>query len=163
MPHRIDHVLIVDDRPFSRRLLASMCSIPDRRQVLYAADQDQTLCLLGEQKSDIVLLDWHLAKSEAANVLNAIRAAPAPDVRHTPVLMLAGQADRSLVAQLVDLKADGLVIKPCAATVLEQAMQLAVDRRHNQKMIGTDGSDDGSHGGSNGGSNTPNASKHACR
>lgn len=164
MPHQIDHILIVDDRPFSRRLLASMCSMPDCRQVLYAADQDQTIGLLIEQHIDIVLLDWHLAKtSKAANVLSSIRAATTPDVRHTPVLMLVGQADRPLVAQLVDLQADGLVIKPCAATVLEQAMQQAVARRHNRRLDERDSGDDSSTDGSNGGSDKPNASRRACR
>ena len=150
MPHQIDHVLIVDDRPFSRRLLISMCSMLDCRQVLYAEDQDQALAVLNEHPVEIVLLDWHLAKSEATNVLAAIRAATS-DIRHTPVLMLARQADRTLIAQLVDQKADGLVIKPCAATVLAQAMQLAVDRGNNRRRVETNDS------------NTPNASRRASR
>lgn len=124
-----DLILAVDDRPFSRRLLYSMLQMLNYQRIQFAATKDEALAALADQDAALLLLDWHLAATAPADVLDALRDAGQPRLTALPVLVLTGQANRQSVAELWQRGADGVVIKPCSVSVLERHMQLAVERR----------------------------------
>ena len=128
----IDIALIVDDRPFSRRLLSSMLHMLNCRQVLCAANESEVQSVLTLQPVDIVLLDWHLASIEATSVLAMIRNADDPKIARLPVLIVTGRANRNLVEKAVNHRANGVLIKPCSVKTFDQGMRLAIKQQRGR-------------------------------
>jgi DNA-binding response OmpR family regulator len=81
-------ILIVDDEATIRELLADLLHL---RKIGCdgAADSGEALSLLSQKRYALVLLDYHLGKEEAPDIIERIRE----KCGSTPIVLLTGSAD----------------------------------------------------------------------
>ena len=102
-------ILVVDDDPLITRLLEARLTTPGRR-VASMASITAARQFLSRTKPDLVLLDLFLPDGDGRTLLNEIRHDE--KLANTPVIVISGAADRSVVDDVVALGADGFVGKP---------------------------------------------------
>lgn len=107
--NRPDHVLIVDDDPDIRQLLADYLSKQDMR-VSCAADGRQMRTLLGGAPVDAIVLDLMLPGEDGLSLFRWLRACT--DYAQIPVLMLTARADDVDRIIGLELGADDYLGKP---------------------------------------------------
>jgi len=115
-------VLVVDDEPMLRNLLARLLQL-EGYEVLEAADGQAALDIVAKEKPDLVLLDVMLPARSGLDVLGDLRRTS--DVPVILVSALAEEADR--VAGL-KMGADDYVTKPFSAPELSARVESVLRR-----------------------------------
>jgi two-component system, sensor histidine kinase len=86
-------VLIVDDEPVNRVVLARMVELLGARW-LEAASGDEALDVLREQAVDVVLMDIQMPRMSGIQTVEQLRARPGPN-RQAPVVAVTGDTTRN--------------------------------------------------------------------
>jgi CheY-like chemotaxis protein len=102
-------VLIVDDEPVNRMVLARMVEHFGARCV-EAASGAEALELLQTQKIDLVLMDIHMPQMSGIQTVERLRALPGPN-REAPVVAVTGDTTR-LKPEYMALGFDDYANKP---------------------------------------------------
>lgn len=102
-------VLIVDDEPAQRALLSYNIEAQGYRTVT-AADGEEAMLMVLEQRPDIVLLDWMLPRLSGIEVCRQIKARR--ETRDIPVIMVSARTDEDDRVRGLDTGADDYVVKP---------------------------------------------------
>ena len=102
-------VLVVDDDPSVRRLVASALMRLDC-EVLEARDGDEGLRVMRSYKPDLLVLDLMMPVVEGDEVLAKISEDPSLD--GTPVLIISGVKDRDRIDRLVQKTGANFLAKP---------------------------------------------------
>jgi two-component system OmpR family response regulator len=108
MQHK-DHVLIVDDDPDIRSLLADYLSKQDLA-VSCAANGKEMRARLAGAPTDVIVLDLMMPGEDGLTLFRALRAAP--EYAQIPVLMLTARADDVDRIIGLELGADDYLAKP---------------------------------------------------
>lgn len=103
-------VLIVDDQPNVRLLLARIVRRLGEHEVLEAANGLDALDRLSRDGADAVILDLLMPVMDGIETLQAIRRSPA--LHHLPVIVLSAVRDETKVRQLVQLGIAAYLAKP---------------------------------------------------
>jgi two-component system KDP operon response regulator KdpE len=114
--HRVDatpRVLVVEDDPFTARILRRVLLSRGVSQVVHATTIAEALGLL-EPPPDWVILDLHLPDGSGLLVLQAIREAGLP----TRVVVSSSSKDTQLIAALAAYKPDEIIPKPLNPALL---------------------------------------------
>ena len=100
-----DAVLIVDDDPFIRRLIATTLEDVAGFELIQAADGEEALALADETKPRIVFLDVDMPRVNGIEACRRLRSDPA--TASATIVMLTGdsgpQAERGALAAGADL------------------------------------------------------------
>ncbi|MEA2312841.1 MAG: hypothetical protein QOE28_2809, partial [Solirubrobacteraceae bacterium] len=118
------HVLIADDEPGTRLLLATAVERLGHT-CTQAVDGQEALRLFRELGPEVVITDWEMPGLDGTELAGRIRAEP--DVEYAYVLVLSGIADEAAARAAMEAGADDLVIKPLEAAVLERKL-IAAER-----------------------------------
>jgi two-component system phosphate regulon response regulator PhoB len=103
------HVLIVeDDRPITEMLRYNLESAGFRASV--AADGAQALRIMGDDKPDLVVLDWMLPKLSGLEVCRTMRRTAG--LTGLPVIMLTAKGEEDDRVRGLNAGADDYVVKP---------------------------------------------------
>jgi class 3 adenylate cyclase len=120
------HVLVVDDNPFNREVLARRL----QRQghvVAEAVNGRQALDMLAAEHFDLVLLDILMPE---LNGLEALARLKADDkLRHLPVIMISALSDIDNVAHCLLTGADDYLPRPYNATILRARVDALLERK----------------------------------
>ena len=109
----VRRVLVVDDEPAIRELLAMVCTY-EGWDVRTAATGEAALSAVRADPPDVVLLDRMLPDLDGLTVLRRIHASsPAP-----PVIMVTARDSAEDRAALFAAGATGFVTKPCGVAAL---------------------------------------------
>ena len=114
-PNRTYRVLVVDDDPFTRKLLDRQLSAAGYR-VTAAADGESAWEELKKTPPDLVLLDIRLPGIDGLEILEWIRRES--ESRRLPVIMLSGLDRPREVVRGLELGANDYVTKPVSMPVL---------------------------------------------
>ncbi len=114
-------VLIVDDSPVTRTMLAEFLGMLGHQVVGEAADLAQTLAARQAQAPDLITLDLSMAKEDGFTVLKAIRRIDAK----VKVLIVSGNTQKEVYDQLLAAGANGFLTKPFTLADLTQAVAAA--------------------------------------
>jgi CheY-like chemotaxis protein len=120
-------LLHVEDGAVPRRLVAhQLAAVPDWAfEVRYAAGEDEAVAAFGRGGADLVILDYHLEQGDGLSCLRRLRAADAV----VPVLVVSGQTDPEVAADLLLAGADDYIAKHDLATgALPRAVRAALAR-----------------------------------
>lgn len=109
------HILVVDDEPVSRRLLAAGVERMGHTPLVAAGGAD-ALALFAERRPDLVLTDWVMPDMDGVELTQAIKRAAGR--RWTPVLLIASMALEEHLAQSIEAGADDCLVKPVSYPVL---------------------------------------------
>ena len=95
-------------------------------RVFEAQDGEEALLVAGEQKPDVVLLDWMLPQLSGIEVCRRLRSRQ--ETRNVPIIMLTARGEESDRIRGLDTGADGYITKPFSMTELLARLR-AVMRR----------------------------------
>ncbi len=116
-------LLVVDDEPAWVGALGAVLGKAGHR-IVAAYDGDDALRRFRSEPIDAVLLDLAMPGLDGAEVCRAIRAES-----EVPILIVSGERDRSVPAELLDLGADDFVRKGSPSTELLARIRAVVRRR----------------------------------
>lgn len=88
-PMTMKKILIADDEENLRILVRTTLEDPDY-QIIEAADGDEALRLIRQERPDVILLDWMMPGMTGIEVLQAVKADAA--LASIPVIMLTAKA-----------------------------------------------------------------------
>lgn len=100
--------------------------------VACAMTGEEALTLLGEDKPDLILLDWMLPQVSGIEVLRRLRSRP--DTRAVPVLLLTARGEESDRIRGLSSGADDYVVKPFSVPELMARIQ-AILRRASPERV----------------------------
>ena len=113
------HILVVDDNPVLLRNMKNM--LQDKYRISLATSAAQCMKILGQDKPDLIILDYEMPVVDGKQTLEMIRAEA--DYANTPVIFLTGVADKSHVDAVLDLHPAGYFVKPPMQTKMIQAIE----------------------------------------
>jgi two-component system, OmpR family, response regulator len=122
LPVPAPRVLVVDDEPAIRELLAMICAY-EGWEVRTAAAGEAALREVGAQPPDVVLLDMMLPDLDGPTVLRRIHAVH-PGL---PVIMVTARDSADDRASVLAAGAAGYVIKPFGVAALTDEVRRALD------------------------------------
>lgn len=132
--HRVDTVLIVDDEPTLRFVLAKML-IDEGCRVLTAADgaAAQEILRAHPEPISVVILDWMMPQMSGIELLRWMKIQPL--IEHIPVIMLTALDDPERVKEGIDAGAFYYLIKPFQRPLLQSILRAAVSDYHNTRQL----------------------------
>jgi CheY-like chemotaxis protein len=113
------HIIVVDDNPVLLRNMRNM--LQDKYRVTLATSAAQCMKVLGQDKPDLVILDYEMPVVDGKQTLEMIRAED--DIKDVPVIFLTGIADKEHVDAVLDLKPAGYFVKPPMQTKIINAIE----------------------------------------
>lgn len=115
------HVLLIDDHTMFRQGLKFLLSDLDSSLCFSEAGNcEQALEILADKEAQLILLDLNMPGTKGLGALQAVTAtAPA-----TPVAVLSGEEDPSLIRATIEAGASGYIPKASSSEILVAALQL---------------------------------------
>src|SRR5262245_31490745 len=111
-------VLIVDDDPYTRRVVRAMLSALGVKRIHDACDGVSGLDAIRNQAPDIVIVDWEMPMLDGMNFVRLVRSPgsfPCPDV---PIIMLTGHGDHWRVVEAARVGVHEYLLKPVSTKAL---------------------------------------------
>lgn len=103
------HVLIVEDEPAQREVLAYNLEAEGYR-TSRAEDGEQGLLLVAEDAPDVIVLDWMLPNVSGIEMCRQLKLRP--ETRSIPVIMLSARSEETDKVRGLETGADDYVVKP---------------------------------------------------
>ncbi len=126
-PHWNAHVLVVDDDPANRELLARRLQRYGARTSL-AQSGVEALQLLRKDAFDLVLLDLLMPGLDGYQVLVKLKADTR--LRHIPVIMVSGLDQENGVARCLEMGAEDYLTKPFNPVFLRARIGACLEKKH---------------------------------
>ena len=106
--------LIVDDHDFMRRIIAESLSSSGVAKIDRVSDGEEALSFLtkSNHRIDFIISDFNMPRMNGLELLKEVRIGNAGIKRDTPVIMLSGFDDESLLVTAMRLDANGFITKP---------------------------------------------------
>lgn len=109
------HVLIVEDEPAQREVLAYNLEAEGFR-ISRAADGEEGLLMVAEDQPDVMVLDWMLPRVTGIEVCRRLKVDPA--TRGIAIIMLSARSEEVDKVRGLETGADDYVTKPYSVTEL---------------------------------------------
>lgn len=124
-------VLVVDDRPFHRRLVAETLRAVKRVEIEYADSADHCVFALAYFQPDLLITDWDLEGGKGVELVKRLRSGDAGEnQRRLPIVMVASRSAASDVAAARNAGVDEFVLRPFSTAVLTRRV---LEVRQNQR------------------------------
>ncbi len=121
------HIIVVDDNPVLLRNMRNM--LQDKYRVSLATSAAQCMKIIGQDKPDLIILDYEMPVVDGKQTLEMIRAEA--DYKDVPVIFLTGIADKAHVDAVLDLKPAGYFVKPPMQTKIINAIENIFMKQEN--------------------------------
>ncbi len=109
------HVLIVEDEPAQRELLAYNLEAEGFR-TSQAEDGEEALVMIAEEAPDVIVLDWMLPSVSGIEVCRQLKTRA--ETRSVPIIMLSARSEEVDKVRGLETGADDYVVKPYAISEL---------------------------------------------
>lgn len=119
------HVLIVDDEPAIREMIALALEMADYAY-WEAGDAVQAHSIIVDHKPDIILLDWMLPGTSGIEFARRLKKDPA--TADIPLIMLTAKADEDNKVQGLEVGADDYITKPFSPRELVARLKAVLRR-----------------------------------
>jgi CheY-like chemotaxis protein len=113
-------VMVVEDDEFARTLVDRALD-PAAWETVFAADSATALLQLRRQRPDVILMDIHLPGLDGVALTQRLKAAP--DLAAIPIVMMTGDASKSVLLNSMEAGAAAFVVKPFTRESLTQKLQ----------------------------------------
>src|SRR5574340_353467 len=123
------HILVVDDDPTIRELVADYLGANDIR-VTAVADGEAMHQVLAEQVVDLIVLDLRLRGEDGMALARRLR-----DESEIPIVMLTGRAEEADRVMGLELGADDYLTKPCSPRELLARIRTVLRRAKVQQSV----------------------------
>jgi len=132
-------ILIVDDEPAIREMIATMLELADFK-VLEAENAQQAHQRVVDERPDIILLDWMLPGISGIELTRRLKRDES--TREIPVILLTAKSEEDNKILGLDVGADDYVTKPFSTRELLSRIRAVLRRASNksaEKSISHDG------------------------
>jgi two-component system chemotaxis response regulator CheY len=109
--------LIVDDQPFSRRIVRSILHGFGSREVHEAANGGEAIELARAVEPNIIITDLVMPPSGGVELISMLKAPESP-ARQTPIIVLSGYLTKTTALTITEAGADALLVKPVSPKTL---------------------------------------------
>lgn len=116
-------VLVIEDEPFARRMIASHLKKLGARRVLEAENGRLGLQAAQLTKPTVILCDIHMPEVDGMGFLKSLREHADLTLRMTPVVFLTADADLSTVKVAKHLAVSGYMVKPATQQGLKVRLE----------------------------------------
>jgi two-component system chemotaxis response regulator CheY len=131
------NILVVDDNPHMRRLLAEILRAIGIGHVFEANDGAEGLDVVRRQSIDIIMTDLSMEPLDGIDFVRLLRNSPDSRAPMTPVIMVTGHSTMARVAEARDAGVDEFLSKPITVRGVLQRLGQLVD--HPRPYIRCDG------------------------
>jgi len=115
--------LVVDDHDFMRHIVRETLKAAGAGNIVTAPNGEEAITVLRKiKKIDFIVTDFNMPRFNGLEFLKAIRVGDAFVDRETPVIMLSGFDDETLLSTAVLLDAHGFITKPVSKMDLVERM-----------------------------------------
>jgi two-component system, chemotaxis family, chemotaxis protein CheY len=111
-------VLVIDDEPYSRKVIRTLLMTIGVRNIHEASDGYAGLDAICTSPPDIVLVDWEMPGLDGPGFVRAVRSPdtfPHPDI---PIIMLTAHGERSRVVEAARTGIHEYLLKPVSTQAL---------------------------------------------
>ncbi len=122
-------ILILDDMPTIRMIVAGMLEDLGYGNVFQAESAELGMKMLANEKFDLVLADWNLPGRNGIELLRWVRAQPNWD--RLPFIMMTSNNDPRQISIAKKLGVSGYLVKPFGASDLIETIEDAL--AHHRK------------------------------
>jgi CheY-like chemotaxis protein len=131
-------ILFVDDEGFTRQIVAQLLRSLGCRNVHQASNVSQAMNVLtGMERVHIVIADFRMPEDNGLNLVKAIRTGNASVNRGTPIAMLTGFSEKSLVEVALALDVNAFLVKPISRNALGDRLQRLLEITADQSWLST--------------------------
>jgi DNA-binding response OmpR family regulator len=120
------HVLVVEDNPLNREVLARTL-YRQKHHFALAADGIEALEMLDEARFDLVLLDVMMPRMNGFEVLKRLKADPR--LRELPVIMISALDDIEGVVRCIEMGAEDYLPKPFDPVLLRARVGACLEKK----------------------------------
>lgn len=125
-------ILVVDDFPTMRRIVRGLLRELGFHHIEEAEDGRDALEHLRNGHFDLVISDWNMPNLDGLEMLQEIRADQS--LCHLPVLMVSAEARKDHIVAAARAGANGYVVKPFTAAVLEERLEKVFEHQARQRQ-----------------------------
>lgn len=124
-------ILVADDHPFQRRLLAETLRGLGRVHVNFAESPEQCLLTLDYVQPDIVFVEWDMAGGFGPQLVKRLRSGEAGEQhKRLGIVMVTARSRTSDIEHARNCGVDEFVLRPFStATVLKRILEVRENRR----------------------------------
>jgi len=105
-------VLLVDDSPYMRQIMASILEGLGVRHLAQCSDGASALETLRKWPADIAIVDFHMAPVDGVEFVFLVRNAPDSADPYLPIIMLTSHAEKARVHEARDAGVTEFIVKP---------------------------------------------------
>jgi CheY-like chemotaxis protein len=116
------HIIVVDDNPVLLRNMRNM--LQDKYRVTLATSAAQCMKAMGQDRPDLIILDYEMPVVDGKQTLEMIRADE--EYKDIPVIFLTGVNQREQIQAVLELKPAGYLLKPPTLPKLVAAIEKAL-------------------------------------
>ncbi|MGE0595115.1 MAG: response regulator [Hyphomonadaceae bacterium] len=117
-------VLVVDDQPFQRRLIADTLRAIGAVRIEQAASADEALRALSHFAPNLIITDWDMAGGDGLELARKLRSGAAgPLYRNIPIIMAADRNKTGDIEIARNSGVDEFVLKPFTTKVMVQRVR----------------------------------------
>jgi DNA-binding response OmpR family regulator len=120
-------VLIVDDEPYTRKVLRTLLTAIGVDNIHDADDGMTGLDAIREVMPDVVLLDWEMPGLDGPGFVKVVRSGEFPNP-NVPIIMLTGHGERWRVVEAIRLGVNDYLLKPVSSKTLLDRMVSGLTR-----------------------------------
>jgi two-component system chemotaxis response regulator CheY len=115
-------ILIVDDNPYTRKLLRMMLINLGAKTIYEAADGVAALDLVRTADPEVMILDWEMPVLTGAQVVRIVRSPGVFPKPNLPIIMLTAHGQRDRVATAMQLGINEFLVKPVSPKALQDRL-----------------------------------------
>jgi two-component system chemotaxis response regulator CheY len=108
--------LVIDDSLPMRRIITNVLSRLGHTDVVVAANGREALRRVESEQVDFVITDWYMPEMSGLDFVRTLRSKDA--TRNVPIVIVTANGSRDDVAQAIELRVNGYVLKPFTAETL---------------------------------------------
>jgi CheY-like chemotaxis protein len=120
-------VLVIDDNPFSRRLVGAALRALSIHQVAEAENAVDGFSALKSFVPDMVVVDWVMPKVDGVQFAKQVRGEKTGTFRFLPIIMTTSYSEIWRVQEARDAGINEFVVKPFSARTLYNKMKTIID------------------------------------
>ena len=109
--------LVIDDSLPMRRIITNVLSRLGHTDVVLAANGREALKRVETERVDFVITDWYMPEMSGLDFLRTLRGKEA--TKDVPIVIVTANGSRDDVAQAIQLRVNGYVLKPFTAETLK--------------------------------------------
>ena len=115
-------IMVVDDNPYTRKLLRMMLINLGAKSIYEAADGVAALDLVRTADPDVMILDWEMPVLSGAQVMRIVRSPGVFPRPNLPTIMLTAHGQRSRVTAAMRLGINEFLVKPISPKALQERL-----------------------------------------